>query len=333
MKKSTLLLLLLFLASGAATVWYLQQPEAKKTTMLDADADFRIEDTDQIGKIFLASRIRGTQFTLERKGDDWFVQDSLLVYPQIITNIMIAIRTMKIKYRPAKAAIPNIVKELAVDQVKTEIYDREGNLMKSYYVGGETGDARGTYVIMAGSEQPMVMKLPGVTGSFKVRYDLGLLDILDKAIFREDPEQIEYVSIDYPKQRNKSFALDLSSGKPLVTPLYETTPRINKPVDAGQVQRYLQVYEAVYAENLVRNKNGIEAFESTLPFCTMKIRRKDGTVKDLIFYPRDTQDVMTGARVMRIEKFAVSIDNDYDIMHLAQLGFTQQLFVGYDGFF
>ena len=333
MKKSTLILLLLFLASGAATVWYLQQPEEKATSMIDADADFRITDTEQIGKIFLASRIRGTQFVLERKGDDWFVNDSIPIYPEIITNLMTAIRTMKIKYRPAKAAIPNIAKELAVDQVKTEIYDRQGKLMKSYYVGGETSDARGTYVIMEGSEKPMVMQIPGMTGSFKVRYDLGFLDLMDKAIYREDPEQIEYVSLEYPKQRNKSFILDLSSGKAEVTPFHKTTPRMNRPTDAGQVQRYLQNFEKVIAESLVRNENGIKAFDGTLPFCTLKIRRKNGTTKDIIFYPRDTQDIMTGDQVIKIEKFALAIDGSYDIMHLAQLAFTQKLFVGYDGFF
>ena len=333
MKKSTLILLLLFLASGAATVWYLQRPEEKKTTMVEADTDFRIDDTDQIGKIFLASRIRGTQFTLERKGDNWFVQDTVPVYPEIIHNLLTVIRKMKIKYRPSKAAIPNIAKELAVDQVKTEIYDRQGKLMKSYYVGGETADARGTYVIMEGSENPMVMQLPGASGSFKVRYDLGILDIMDKAIFRENPEQIEYVSIEYPKQRNKSFVLDLSSGKPVVTPFYETTPRINKPVDAGQVQRYLQNYEEVIAENMVRNKQGISFFDDRLAFCTMKIRRKDGTTKGIIFYPRETQDVMTGAEVMRIEKLVGAMDGSYEIMHLAQLDFVKKLFLGYDSFF
>ncbi len=333
MKKSTLILLLLFLASGAATVWYLQQPEEKATTLVDADSDFRITDVDQIGKIFLASRIRGTQFVLERKEDNWFVNDTIPVYPEIMTNLLTAIRTMKIRYRPAQAAIQNIVKDLAVDQVKTEIYDREGNLMKAYYVGGETSDARGTYVIMAGSEKPMVMQIPGMTGSFKVRYDLGILDIMDKAIYREDPEQIEYVSLEYPKQRNKSFVLDLSGGKMEVRPFHETTPRVNSKVDAGKVQRYLQSFEKVIAESLVRNENGLKAFDNTLPFCTLKIRRKDGTTKNIIFYPRDTQDVMTGGKVMRIEKFALSIDGSYDIMHLAQLAFTQKLFVGYDGFF
>lgn len=333
MKKSTLILLLLFLVSGAATVWYLQQPEEKSNTLIDADSDFRIADVDQIGKIFLASRIRGTQFILERKEDNWFVNDTIPVYPEIITNLMTVIRTMKIKYRPAKAAIPNIVKELAVDQVKTEIYDRKGNLMKSYYVGGETSDARGTYVIMEGSEKPMVMQIPGMTGSFKVRYDLGILEIMDKAIYREDTDQIEYVSIEYPKQRNKSFILDLSSGKAKVTPFYETTPRINRPADAGKVQRYLQNFEKVIAESLIRNKNGVKAFDDTIPFCTLKIRRKDGTTKDIVFYPRNSQDVMTGEKVMRIEKFVASIDESYDIMHLAQLAFTQKLFSGYDGFF
>ena len=333
MKKSTLILLLLFLVSGTATVWYLKNNEEKNTTLMDSEADFTIKDTDEIGKIFLASRVRGTQFLLERKGEFWYVNDSLRVYPQAIESLLAAMRSMRIKYRPGNAAIPNIAKELAADQVKTEIYDREGNLMKSYYVGGETKDARGTYIIMEGSEKPFVMEIPYISGSFKVRYDLSLLDIMDKAYIREKPEDINFVSVEYPTRRDQSFKLDLTSGKPVVTPFYPTTKPINKTVSSAAVESYLLAFEKSSAESLVGNDMGRARFAEAIPFADIVIGYKDGTRKQVTYFPKETYDPMTGDKVTKIEKLVVAVDGQYDPMYLVQYYFTKQLFLGYPAFF
>ncbi len=300
---------------------------------MDAEADFAIENTEDIGKIFLASRIRGTQFLLERKEDHWYVNDSIRIYPEIITNLLSAMKSMRIKYRPGAAAVPNIAKELAADQVKTEIYDRDGKLMKSYYVGGETSDARGTYMIMEGSETPFVMEIPYLSGSFKVRYDLSIYDLTDKAYIRTDPENINFVSIEYPTRRDQSFKLDLTGAKPVVTPFYPTTKPINKEVSAGNVEAYLLNFDKVVAESLVKNEMGKDRFTDAVPFATVNIGYKDGSSQEVIYYTKETYDPMTGDKLTAIEKLTAAVDGVYNPMYLVQYYFTKKIFLGYPSFF
>lgn len=333
MKKSTLILLLVFVVSGLGTLWYLNQPEEQKTTILEPEADFAIKDIDKIGKIFLASRIRGNQITFERKDDDtWTVNDTFPAHPKVVRSLLQAIKGMRIKFRPSAAATKNIVKRLAADQVKTEIYDRDGNLMKTYYVGGETPDARGTYMIMEGSEKPFVMELKSMTGSFRVRYDLSILDARDKGLFRNETENINYVSIDYPTQRNQSFILDDRGSEPKVTPVYETSPIINKSVSKGSVERYYQGFKDIIAEALVRNVGG-DDFEQQIPFAKMKVGYKDGTERTFDFYPRETLDPFTKQPVKTVEKFATIVDGDKELIHVTQLAMLSKLFGSYENFF
>lgn len=333
MKKSTLVLLLLFVVSGGLTLWYLNRPEPKKTSLTDADADFAIENTDEIGKIFLANRIRGEQYLLERRGDEWFVQDTIKVYPLIMESMLTAMRNMRIKYRPAEAAVPNIIKALATDQVKTEIYDRQGNLMKTYYVGGETNDNMGTYMIMEGSEKPFVMEIPFVSGSFKVRFDLGLLELTDKAIFREDTEEIEYISMEYPTRRDESFVLDRSSGDIIVQPFYPTTPIMKQSPSKGSVERYLRNFEKNVSEAVVKNNMGRDRFSKVGPFAEFVLRRRDGSERRITFYPKDTTDPVTGLPVQRTEKLVAAVNGNYERMYLVPLLTTQKIFIGYESFF
>ncbi|MCB9291126.1 MAG: hypothetical protein H6560_27725 [Lewinellaceae bacterium] len=49
-----------------------------------------------------------------------------------------------------------MVESLATEGMKVELYDKDGGLLKAYYVGGSTSDERGTYMIMEGAEQPYV---------------------------------------------------------------------------------------------------------------------------------------------------------------------------------
>ncbi|MCB0620969.1 MAG: hypothetical protein KDC32_20120, partial [Saprospiraceae bacterium] len=56
MKNKTLLYLLLFLALGAGSVWLLSSQDEGKSTYNAWERDFKVEQTDEIQKIFLADR-------------------------------------------------------------------------------------------------------------------------------------------------------------------------------------------------------------------------------------------------------------------------------------
>ncbi|MEZ4906911.1 MAG: hypothetical protein R2771_04540 [Saprospiraceae bacterium] len=54
--------------------------------------------------------------------------------------------------------------------IKAEIYNKDGEILKSYYVGGSPQNSIGTYFLMTGAASPLVMTMPGFTGNLKVRF-------------------------------------------------------------------------------------------------------------------------------------------------------------------
>ena len=68
-----------------------------------------------------------------------------------------------------------MVKSLASEGIKVELYDRKGEKIKAYYVGGATPDERGTYMIMENAEEPYVAHIPSWEGNLRFRFNHLLL--------------------------------------------------------------------------------------------------------------------------------------------------------------
>ena len=97
-----------------------------------------------------------------------------------------------------------MVSNLATEGIKVEIYDRQDELIKTYYVGGAPPDERGTYMMLEGFEQPYVAHIPGWDGNLRFRYNLVGDEWRSRILFPGELEEIESVSIAYPRQRSKS---------------------------------------------------------------------------------------------------------------------------------
>ncbi|MFK7810256.1 MAG: DUF4340 domain-containing protein [Saprospiraceae bacterium] len=283
--KNTLILLFAFLLLGGAAFWFVNKEDTTMTTLNIDDRKFAVENTDDVGKIFIANR-QGKTNTFVRKGDDeWELNGKYKARPYAIKTLLSTIGRLELSYIPAKAAIPHIVEILGSHGIKVEIYDREGNNMKTYYVGGLDKDEEGTFMIMEGSEQPYVMKLPAFNGGVRVRYSQKEIDLRDRYIFDYDLEDISYVSVEYPKQKNKSFILEKKDGEYEVTPFNEITPTINRPVKQGFVESYLVGFNRFEAENIINNYKHRDSISQMMPFAIMTVKSKTGESQIGRFHP------------------------------------------------
>ena len=129
--------------------------------------DFPVRNTDEIGKIFIADR-KGETALLERKKDQWIYNGKYPARPTAISLLLETISKINVLTIPSERAVPGMVKEIAADGVKVEIYDRKGKALKTYYIGGITSDQHGTIMIMEGSEQPYVMHIPSFVGQLRI---------------------------------------------------------------------------------------------------------------------------------------------------------------------
>ncbi len=282
--KRTIILLLAFLSLGGITTWYLRTQQDDKTTLAGADRRFAVENADDIYKIFIADR-KGVTTMLERQENEWRYNGKYKARPNAMDNLLDAITRVQVKYKPPQAAVKNMVIDLATNGLKVELYHKNGNLLKAYYVGGSTPDERGTYMIMDGAEQPYVAYIPGWEGNLRFRYNLVGEDWRDKTIFNFDQDDIQSVSVEYPKQKNKSFRLERIGSEFDVKPFYDVTPVINRPLNPGKVEAYLEGFKSLGAEAFENQNPRRDSILQLVPFSIISLTDKAGNEIVVKLYP------------------------------------------------
>ncbi len=333
--KRTLILLILFLLLGGAATWFLTSKEDSKTSITGADREFAIKNPEVIHKVFIADR-HGHKSTLEREGDHWIFNGKYKARENAIENLMDAITRIEMKYKPPQAAVEKMVKSLATEGLKVELYDKENQMLKSYYIGGATPDERGTYVMLSDAEQPYVAHLTGWEGNLRFRFSLKDDEWRDRTLFALEVEDIQSVSIEYPKQRNKSFQLKKEGTQYDLRPFYDITPVINKPLQEARVEAYLSNFKKIVATGFHNEFEKRNEITSNLPFATISLTTTSGKEMEYSLYPIYNQeeiDPKTGGVLANadIRNFYVE-SQDGDLLTI-QSRIINKILWGYEFFF
>lgn len=283
--KRTWLLLVLFILLGAGAFYALRQKKDQSGSHVSPDMDFAVQNTDEITKIFIANR-DGSSATLERKDGHWLYNGKYPARPTAIQTLLETINRVNVLYIPPKVAEPAMVKSLATEGIKVEIYGKDNRLMKSYYVGGVTNDERGTFMIMDGAEQPYVVHVPSFIGQLRVRYMTGDDNWRDRTVFAEKPEEIQSIAIEYPQQKSESFRLE-KVGKATyeVKPFFSTTPVSKVPQRKGLAEAYLLQFEQLGAEGFETTNPVRDSVTALVPFAIVTLVKTDSTIKQARFWP------------------------------------------------
>ncbi len=334
MKKTTTILIVLFLILGSVAAWYITTNSGKpKASYHTSSMDFKI-DPDLVHKVFLADR-EGHKTTLIRKDGEWLLEGVYKTRPNAISYLLEAIKNVEVKYRPAKAAYPSITKDLATYGIEVELYGKEGELLKNYYVGGVDEKGEGSYMIMAESDEPFATHLKMFVGSLRTRFSMTGDDWRDRSIFNEEPEDVISISVEYPKQKNKSFIMKKDGSQYTVEPLFNTTPIITKKVMKGKPEQYLQGFKSKLAESF-QNEYTMKDFAKTVvPFAIVSLTLKDGTEKTVRFIP--FQKVGKNGELIKQDAskpvFRYHADCSWGDFMLVQQGVFKEVFWQYEGFF
>jgi hypothetical protein len=284
--RRTLWLFLIFLLLGGGTFWYLQQNrEDDLMRGLRAERNFATPAIEKIQKIVVYHR-DGETIRLQRQKGYWQYNGKHKVRPNVMVNLLDAVKRMEIKYKPSKAAVPDMIRNLAGEGIKVELYDGLDNIIKAYYIGGATPDERGTYLIMDGFDQPFVGHIPSWEGNLRMRFELKGEDWKDKTVFGENPQAIRSLSVEYPKLRNRSFKLDkLKNGTYEIHPFYSTTPQMKAPYREGSAESFLAGFESLVAEGFETENEGKDSIRQLLPFCIITLTNDAGETRQAKLHP------------------------------------------------
>ena len=333
-KKNNLtgILLLIFLAAGAGAWYFLKQETVQtKTEKIREGMRFATKTAD-VYKIFIAKR-DGSTTTLERRDDHWILNGKHRANPNVMKNMMTTIGGISVKFIPTKASNEHIIKEMAAIGIKVELYGQSDDLLKTFYVGGSTNDETGTYMMMEGSDQPYVTHIPTLEGGLRWRFNPTGDVWRDKTIFSEKPEDIKFIHLEYPDQKDKSFKLkNVGGGRFEVMPYYDFVPNTGKEINATAVSSYLVGFNRVIAEGFENKSPKRDSVLVTQPFSILKLGRTNGEEQSIRFYPINLEERRAGTgEYLPVHRYYADVNKE-DFMKVQQR-VVGKLFWGYEQFF
>ncbi|MEW6469671.1 MAG: hypothetical protein AB1458_12140 [Bacteroidota bacterium] len=241
MKKNRIAVIVLLLLTGIS-LWIVFQE--KSGTISGEQKDFAVEDTASITKIHMKDKA-GKEVTLERAGDRWIVNGKYNARPDGINLLLSTVRALKVRNPAPKRAQNTIVKDLATGAKKISIYSGD-KLIKAYYMGTETQDMEGNYMLMVDPEtgenadMPFVVHIPGFQGYLSPRFFLGEQEWRDREVFRYKYADLKSIKVDYYNSQDSSFVIN-SLGDNTFELLDAKGNRI-ADFDTAEVRQYVSYY-------------------------------------------------------------------------------------------
>lgn len=248
MKNKNLIIIVLVLAVASAI--FLMKD--KFSTYRPELKDFAVTDTANISKIFLANR-SGKQVLLERKSPGrWMLNSTDRAKNVQIRVLLETISKVQVRTPVSKQAYNNVLKRLASNSIKCEIYLKgEEKPTKVYYVGGSTEDIMGTFMMIEGSSTPFITEIPGFNGYLTPRYSVEASDYKETAFLQATPQEIKSLSVSYRNFPENSFILTRTDGKFQISAFVNGQKGETVPTDSIKLNNFASLFNSLYVERWI----------------------------------------------------------------------------------
>ncbi|HET6226295.1 MAG TPA: hypothetical protein VFF27_08455 [Bacteroidia bacterium] len=295
----------------------------KKGTIKETLRDFAVEDTASITKIFLADKSLKS-IILERKpGGTWMVNGKYIARADVMQTLMQTIKNVDVKEPVGNAAQDNIIKRLSGSAIKCEIYAGE-ELVKAYYVGTETADQKGTYMIlidpstMKPSAKAFVTYIPGFEGYLTTRYLTKEKGWRDQTIFKYNPDQIKSVRLEAPNTPEFGYEVMVNGNNNYDLQLLNKQKSTVKP-DTLAVKQYLTYFRNLSFETFEDqlSEKQLDSLRMTKPLNIMTVKDNTGKTTTVKFYPRyakkHSDDTAEKKTAIDMDRMDATIDDGKEV--------------------
>lgn len=223
----------------------------KRKTLSGNDDDFAVSDTASINKIFLANKHGATALLEKNEKGEWTINGKFPARKDAIRLLLTTFMRTQIKFPAPKAAQENLLKSIAANGTKCEIY-QNGKLSKTWYVGHETQDLRGTYCLLQGADNDKpfntvyAIEIPGFIGTIVPRFFITEEEWREKKVLWLTPDKIKNVTLNLLQFPDSSYSINVYGlHKFDVTTL---SGKKIQPFDTMAVQQYLSYFMNLYIE-------------------------------------------------------------------------------------
>lgn len=343
--KKVITLSVVLLALVATTIWWMRAP--RDTFANDIETQFAYEHISQIQRIFISDwGTNQAELIRQPDGSSWLYVNKATgrtfpARPDAMRSLLESIEKIRVRMKVADAAAPNVIKSMTGTSRKIQLFDAQGNILRSYSVGGPAERGEGTFMLMDGATRPCVTYIPGWVGSVHTRFIVTEALWRDKALFRLNPNDVEQVQVEYqdPLQMQHSFRINKKGEKNYdVLPVSSVTNVIgNDKQNKDNVLTYMDDFNSVVAEVIVYDKKIRDSVIVQKTFATVQYKTKSDTaLHQFKLYPMfnpgaNRGDGRPGVR-QQIERYYVDAGNE-DNFYVVQHPVIQKILWGYSYFF
>lgn len=334
MSKKTIFLLGILVIT-LLTGFFLYRKNNQTETNVSSSRDFKVSDINSVGKIFVTDK-NNSKLEITKKGDKWIYDRKYTADKQFMEYLLQTIQKIEVKNLVPKPAISAVMKDIAVKGIKVELYDNNNRKIKDYYIGSESQIGYANYMVLDGYNIPYAVGIPNFDGSIRERYwPLFKDDIISRKILQYAPNTIDYVSMEYPRNRNESFTLRVLPGQNYdITPIHSTTKVIQKQVKRTEVEAFLIALEDLQAAQVfTKDKLPTDTLISDIPFAKLKIVAKTHDTTQLIIYPVIMNEDERKGISLQHKPFSYFINKDNNLFYSGQLRPLEKIFFGYSFFY
>ena len=179
---------------------YLSYSTQNRSSSIRSDKkNFEVSDTTKIERIELSNR-NLQMVSLRRSVVGWTLNDTLFANQSSVNLILKTIKEMRVKNPIARSALKNVIERMGIQNTKVEIFSNNKKI-RTIYVGGETADQLGTFMMLEGAKEPYVVHIPGFNGYLSSRFHCRESDWRDKNIFR-NLKKISYFNPTINRENN-----------------------------------------------------------------------------------------------------------------------------------
>ena len=218
-KKRTGVVIAVAIAAIIAGIWIADRVSDSQSSQ--KESYFTVRDTASVTKIYMADR-RDRESLLERQEQGWMLNGAFKAHPKQVQYLLSTLYKVRNKMPVSRASHDNIVKQLASQSTKVEIYQmaprinlfdkvklfyRE-TLTKVFYVGHATQDNTGTFMLQEGADKAYIVYIPSFNGSLTTRFTANPDDWRDHVVFNKNMADIQSVEVQFNEDPEGSFRID-----------------------------------------------------------------------------------------------------------------------------
>lgn len=239
--------------------------------------DFKIVDTASVARIELITKKPDTA-RLQRTESGWIINDRYRARPSGIRTLLRTLHDQEMKHFVARDRMDRVVKYMATGATQVRVYDRENRELLHFFVGGNTPDQLGTYMMISGADQPYAVHIPGFNGFLSSRYFTEEHLWRDKVILRAPLQEINRVTLGYPQNPKASFQLARNGNR------WTMTDFAGQPldgIDSTATDGFLRALDEVLIEGWVRPEDRVwpqrDSILNSTPVFELEVNRRNGS--------------------------------------------------------